>query len=83
MGNYKANKAWEITSTSQNIDNSGSKSSITYTLNLKRKPGFYVENLVTPILFLGVLNILVFIIPADSGEKMSYCITVALGFIVS
>ncbi|XP_052677885.1 neuronal acetylcholine receptor subunit beta-2-like [Crassostrea angulata] len=82
MGNYKANKAWEITSTSQNIDNSGSKSIITYTLNLKRKPGFYVENLVTPILFLGVLNILVFIIPADAGEKMSYCITVALGFIV-
>lgn len=82
MGNYKANKAWEITSTSQHIDNSGSKSIITYTLNLKRKPGFYVENLVTPILFLGVLNILVFIIPADAGEKMSYCVTVALGFIV-
>lgn len=27
MGNYKANKAWEITSTSQHIDNSGSKKS--------------------------------------------------------
>uniref|UniRef100_K1R8K6 Neuronal acetylcholine receptor subunit alpha-6 n=1 Tax=Magallana gigas TaxID=29159 RepID=K1R8K6_MAGGI len=82
MGDYKVNKVWKITSTSQNIDNSGSNSIVTYTLNLKRKPGFYVENLVTPILFLGVLNILVFIIPADAGEKMSYCITVALGFIV-
>ncbi|XP_065936799.1 neuronal acetylcholine receptor subunit beta-2-like [Magallana gigas] len=82
MDDYKVNKVWKITSTSQNIDNSGSNSIVTYTLNLKRKPGFYVENLVTPILFLGVLNILVFIIPADAGEKMSYCVTVALGFIV-
>ena len=82
MDDYKVNKVWKITSTSQNIDNSGSNSIVTYTLNLKRKPGFYVGNLVTPILFLGVLNILVFIIPADAGEKMSYCVTVALGFIV-
>lgn len=82
MGNYKVNKVWEITSTSQSIDNYGSNSIVTYTLNLKRKPDFYVGNLVTPILFLGVLNILVFIIPADAGEKMSYCITVVLGFVV-
>lgn len=77
MGYYKANKVWEITSTSQNIDKCGSNSIVTFTLNLKRKPDFYARNLVTPILFLGVLNILVFVIPADVGEKMSYCITVA------
>lgn len=82
MGRYKTNSVWEISSTSQNIDNTGISSIVTYTLNLKRKPDFYVGNLVMPILFLGILNFLVFVIPADAGEKMSYCITVALGFIV-
>lgn len=82
MGRYKTNSVWEISSTSQIIDNTGISSIVTYTLNLKRKPDFYVGNLVMPILFLGILNLLVFVIPADAGEKMSYCITVALGFIV-
>lgn len=33
-------------------------------------------------MFLGVLNLMVFVIPADTGKKVSYCITVALRFIV-
>lgn len=82
MTRYKTNNVWDITSTSQSIDNTGPSSTVTYSLNLKRKPDFYVGNLVMPILFLGILNLLVFVIPADAGEKMSYCITVALGFIV-
>ena len=82
MLRYKGNSIWDIISTSQSIDNSGGNSEITYTLTLKRKPTFYVSNTVIPILFLGVLNLLVFVIPADAGEKMSYAITVALGFIV-
>ena len=82
MLRYKGNSIWDIISTSQSIDNTGGNSEITYTLTLKRKPTFYVSNTVIPILFLGVLNLLVFVIPADAGEKMSYAITVALGFIV-
>ncbi|XP_048741565.2 neuronal acetylcholine receptor subunit beta-2-like [Ostrea edulis] len=79
---YQSNSIWEIVSTNQNIDNSGSNAVITYSLNLKRKPSHFVGNIVLPILFLGILNILVFVIPADAGEKMSYSITVALGFMV-
>ncbi|XP_062570537.1 neuronal acetylcholine receptor subunit alpha-7-like [Saccostrea cucullata] len=82
MGEYKSNSMWDIVSASQAIDNSGSNSLITFTLKLRRKPAHFVGNIVFPILFLGTLNILVFIIPADAGEKMSYSTTVALGFVV-
>ncbi|XP_048740358.1 neuronal acetylcholine receptor subunit beta-2-like [Ostrea edulis] len=79
---YQGNSIWEITSTSQIVDNSRSNADITFNLRLKRKPSHFVGNIVLPILFLGILNILVFVIPADAGEKMSYSITVALGFMV-
>ncbi|XP_061185751.1 neuronal acetylcholine receptor subunit alpha-6-like [Saccostrea echinata] len=82
MDQYKSNSIWDIISTSQVVDNSGSNSVITYTLKLRRKPAHFVGNIIVPILFLGTLNILVFVIPADAGEKMSYSTTVALGFMV-
>ncbi|XP_048740424.2 neuronal acetylcholine receptor subunit beta-2-like [Ostrea edulis] len=82
QGQYQKNSLWDIVSSNQNIDNSGSNAVITYSLNLKRKPSHFVGNIVLPIVFLGILNILVFVIPADAGEKMSYSITVALGFMV-
>lgn len=71
---------WEITSTSQNIDNSGSNSIVTNTLISETKTQLLVRNVFTSILFLGVLNILDFVFPANAGDKMSYCITVALGY---
>lgn len=82
MGEYTSNALWTIESTSQNVDNTGSRSVITYSLNIKRKPSYYVSTIILPVVFLGILNILVFVLPADAGEKMSYSITVALGFMV-
>ncbi|XP_056001877.1 neuronal acetylcholine receptor subunit alpha-6-like [Ostrea edulis] len=79
---YQSNSVWEIVSTSQKRDSSTKNTVLTYSLRLKRKPSHFVQNIVLPILFLGILNILVFVIPADAGEKMSYSITVALGFMV-
>nr|KAI8757338.1 neuronal acetylcholine receptor subunit beta-3-like [Biomphalaria glabrata] len=39
-------------------------------------------NIVLPVIFLSFLNILVFLIPADSGEKIGYGITVLLALSV-
>lgn len=82
MDEYTSNSLWTMASTSQNVDNTGSRSVITYTLHIKRKPSYYVSTIILPVVFLGILNILVFVLPADAGEKMSYSITVALGFMV-
>ena len=43
---------------------------------------YYVINILLPVIFLGSLTIVVFLIPAESGEKISYSITVLLAISV-
>ncbi|XP_055894104.1 neuronal acetylcholine receptor subunit alpha-6-like [Biomphalaria glabrata] len=57
-------------------------SSIQFTFKLRRRPAFLLINIVLPVVFLSFLNLMVFIIPADSGEKISYGITVLLALSV-
>ncbi|KAH3844362.1 hypothetical protein DPMN_086620 [Dreissena polymorpha] len=47
-------------------------------LYLKRRPTFVIVNVVLPIFFMSVLNVLVFFLPASSGERVSFAITVLL-----
>lgn len=54
----------------------------TISLKLKRRPTFIVVNVVLPVLFMGMLNVLVFFLPAKSGERVSYSITVLLAIAV-
>jgi hypothetical protein len=55
---------------------------IDFTLYLKRKPVFVLLNVVLPIIFMAFLNTLVFAIPVESGERISYSITVLLALAV-
>ncbi|RUS89879.1 hypothetical protein EGW08_002320 [Elysia chlorotica] len=48
------------------------------SFHVRRKPTFLVLSVLLPIVFLSLLNLLVFVIPVDSGEKISYGITVLL-----
>ncbi|KAL4225532.1 hypothetical protein ACF0H5_016220 [Mactra antiquata] len=51
-------------------------------LELRRRPTFVIVNIVMPILLMGALNILVFILPSESGERVSFSITVLLALAV-
>ena len=42
---------------------------VTVQLVLKRKPLFYVLNLLLPMIFIGILTLLAFFLPADSGKN--------------
>ena len=41
---------------------------VTVQLVLKRKPLFYVLNLLLPMIFIGLLTLLAFFLPAESGK---------------
>ena len=51
---------------------------VTYTLKLERKPLYYIVNLVLPCLFITFCGTLVFLLPPDSGEKVSMSVTMLL-----
>ncbi|KAL4222160.1 extracellular ligand-gated ion channel [Mactra antiquata] len=57
-------------------------SSLVLQLNLKRKAEFFVVYIIVPIVFLGALNNLVFLMPYNSGERNSVAITTFLSFVV-
>ncbi|XP_072165243.1 neuronal acetylcholine receptor subunit alpha-6-like [Diadema setosum] len=55
---------------------------ITYTLVLRRKPYFYVTNIIVPHILLSGLSLLVFYLPPESGEKITLSVTTLLSLIV-
>ena len=53
-----------------------------FLFTLKRKPNYIILNVFLPISFLCIWNILVFLLPTESGERISYSITVMLSIAV-
>lgn len=53
-----------------------------FHMKLKRKPLFFVFNLILPIVLMCLLNPFVFFLPADSGERVGFSITVLLAIAV-
>ncbi|XP_010156709.1 PREDICTED: LOW QUALITY PROTEIN: acetylcholine receptor subunit delta, partial [Eurypyga helias] len=85
QGRGRKNGEWEIIHrpARKNIhpDNppeSSEHQDITFYLIIKRKPLFYIINIVTPCILIAFMAILVFYLPADSGEKMTLVISVLL-----
>lgn len=78
---YSSNSVWDVVSTSSSETNSG-EASVTFTLKLKRKPIFYVINILIPVVLLSILNIFTFVLPVTSGERASYSVTVFLSLAV-
>jgi hypothetical protein len=55
---------------------------VTATITIRRLPLYYFYTIICPCLWLTVLNLLVFLLPADSGDKVSLGVTVFLAFSV-
>ncbi|XP_046572820.1 neuronal acetylcholine receptor subunit alpha-6-like [Haliotis rubra] len=84
--NYRKNGEWEL----KKVDmypmmkfNGNDYISMVYvTFVIQRRPAFFILNLILPVLLLSLLNVLVFLLPAESGERVSYAITVLLALAV-
>ena len=55
---------------------------ITFNITLDRLPGYYTLNIITPAYATSSLMIISFLVPWDSGERISFAITVMLSLIV-
>ncbi|CAC5376083.1 CHRNB4 [Mytilus coruscus] len=82
LDSLENNAEWSVVSTATREDVMSSESRVIFTLNLKRNSTYYLMNIIIPIILLSILNVFTFALPADSGEKMGYCITVFLSFAV-
>ena len=58
-------------------------SALVVTVHLKRRPLFYMVVLICPNLMIYLLSTLVFFLPVESGEKVSYIVTIFLAEIVN
>lgn len=82
MTQYENNAEWDVVETNSSIEWHTSESAISFSFKLKRKPRVVLLSLIIPITMLSVLNISVFLLPSDSGEKSGFAITVFLSFAV-
>ena len=57
-------------------------SDLTFYIHLKRKPLFYVFNMILPCILTLLVSFLAFLLPSGSGEKMSISITTLLSISV-
>ena len=79
---YYEHGEWKLTKTRAHHGTVDNFPVIAVEITLERKPTFLIVNIMLPIIFMSILNLLVFILPVESGEKVSYAITVLLSIAV-
>lgn len=79
---YEPNTIWELESVSGDNFLRHGASLAEARIKIKRRPTFLLINIFAPILFLAMVNLLVFAIPIESGERISFAVTILLSFAV-
>ncbi|XP_033725838.1 neuronal acetylcholine receptor subunit alpha-3-like [Pecten maximus] len=81
---YEENGEWEIIDriTQPEYNSNFRISYVIYEIHFRRLCLYPVINTLLPVILLSFLNTLVFLLPANSGEKMTMCISVLLSFTV-
>ena len=76
---YIDSQIWNLTKAEANAN-----ALVLYVVNLTvtRKPTFTIIIVIIPIMLLSLMSIMVFLLPPDSGERMSYSITLLLALMV-
>ena len=81
---FQENLVWKLKSaTNRNErDINGYYVNTVIELVMKRKPLYFIVNIILPMLLIGILNVFVFLLPADSGERVGFSITILLAMSV-
>ncbi|KAL4227474.1 hypothetical protein ACF0H5_012918 [Mactra antiquata] len=83
LSTYTKNGAWDLIGSEIHVTRIAEFTS-TYDVKLiiKRISRFAIMNIFIPLIFLSLLNLVVFFIPVESGERISFCITLLLAIAV-
>ncbi|WAQ96352.1 ACHA3-like protein, partial [Mya arenaria] len=82
LGDYEASSSWDIVDTLGYTDANQAEPNVRFRITMKRKPLFIIVTVVFPILACALLNICVFILPVESGERAGYSVTIFLALAV-
>ena len=88
FSNYQENEEWQVTNTTYQINSIKYECcpyeyyDITFKVNLKRLTGYYETNIIIPTFATASLVLITLLIPWDSGERISFAVTVMLSIIV-
>lgn len=75
---FSENGEWTIVKTYASVDSNFFMLEFT----LKRRPLFLTVNVLMPIIFMGCINLFTFMLPAESGERISFSVTCLLAIAV-
>ncbi|XP_062595946.1 acetylcholine receptor subunit alpha-like 2 [Saccostrea cucullata] len=79
---YEKHGEWDIHSMKAYSSYFDVYSSCVFEIVVRRRSEFSILNTCVPIICLGILNACVFLIPPESGERVSFAMTVLLSFAV-
>lgn len=82
LEDFIENEEWAVLESTQELSVAANRSIISYHLTLKRRPVFFIVNMMVPVILLGMLNSLCFVLPIDSGERVGFATNVFLTFAV-
>ena len=80
LDEYMENAAWKLVDISRERELKWGTYFINIHFKLERRAHFATFTIVTPLLMLSFLNVGVFMVPNDSGEKGTFAITVFLSY---
>lgn len=88
LGIFSKNGEWDLTS-AEGVRNvifyeccAAPYIDLTYSIIIRRRPLFYLNNLILPCIVLALLTSVSFLFPPETGERISLVITVLLGMTV-
>ncbi|XP_052222067.1 neuronal acetylcholine receptor subunit beta-3-like [Dreissena polymorpha] len=82
LDDFTTNSQWDVLSTNARVLNTNDEPAVEFELHLKRRASFYVLNIIIPVLLLSLLSAFSFVLPADSGERAGYAVTIFLSLAV-
>ncbi|OWF43425.1 CHRNA7-FAM7A fusion protein [Mizuhopecten yessoensis] len=75
---YRVNGEWLLSRTYISSIPKEGRSHLNLVLQLERRSAFYVMNVLVPVLLTSLLTPMVFKLPSESGERISFILTVVL-----